>query len=219
MLAHLVGDAAEAWGLLALLAFCQSRVGARRDGAATTCRCSPRTRRSGTASCSASAKRHCTAPRRSARPARSSSKRRSSRRTRSAGLGASVPDAAIVALYDALVAMRPTIGAIVSRACAVGAASGAAAGRAALAALPAEDVDGYQPYWAALAHLAAAEGEVATARAARERAVGLSTDPAVRRFSCARPNDADGRATAPRPYWRPSARIDRSPPPCASSSA
>ncbi len=96
--------------------------------------------------------------------------------------GASVPDAAIVALYDALVAMRPTIGAIVSRACAVGAAHGAAAGRAALAALPADDVDGYQPYWAALAHLAAAEGDVATARAARERAVGLSTDPAVRRF-------------------------------------
>ena len=49
-------------------------------------------------------------------------------------------------------------------------------------ASPPKDVDGYQPYWAALAHLAAADGDAATARAARERAVGLSTDPAVRRF-------------------------------------
>ena len=105
-------------------------------------------------------------------------------------LGASVPDAAIVALYDALVAIRPTIGAIVSRACAVGAAHGAAAGRAALGALAVDVVDGYQPYWAALAHLAAADGDAETARAARERALGLSTDPAVRRFL---QRQADGR--------------------------
>ena len=77
--------------------------------------------------------------------------------------------------------MRPTIGAIVSRACAVGPPA-RWAGRAALAALAADDVDGYQPYWAALAHLAAPEGDVTTAQSARERAVGLSTDPAVRRF-------------------------------------
>ena len=44
------------------------------------------------------------------------------------------------------------------------------------------DVRGYQPYWAALAHLAAAAGHAETASVARERAVGLSTDPAVRRF-------------------------------------
>ncbi len=155
---------------------------APRRARATTCRSRDRTRRSGTRDASPRPRRSCTAPPRSPRPARSSSRRRSSRRTRQRRLGASVADAAIVALYDALVAMRPTIGAIVSRACAVGAAHGAAAGRAALAALPAKDVDGYQPYWAALAHLAAAEGDVATARAARERAVGLSTDPAVRRF-------------------------------------
>ena len=78
--------------------------------------------------------------------------------------------------------MQPTVGAIVSRACAVAAARGAAAGRAALAVLDDQAIASYQPYWAALAHLAAADGDVATARAARERAVGLSTDPAVRRF-------------------------------------
>jgi RNA polymerase sigma-70 factor (ECF subfamily) len=97
-------------------------------------------------------------------------------------LGASVPDAAIVALYDALVALQPTVGARVSRACAIGAADGAKAGLAALAALDGDAVRGYQPYWAALAHLAATAGQLETASVARERAVGLSTDPAVRRF-------------------------------------
>jgi RNA polymerase sigma-70 factor (ECF subfamily) len=182
MLAQLVGDAAEAWGLLALLAFCQSRVGARRDGvgdyvplqAQDTSLWDRELIGVGEAALHRAAA--LAAPGAFQLEAAIQSAHTQRR------LGASVPDAAIVALYDALVALRPTIGAIVSRACAVGAASGAAAGLAALAALTAKDVDGYQPYWAALAHLAAAQGDVATARAARERAVGLSTDPAVRRF-------------------------------------
>ena len=182
MLAHLVGDGAEAWGLLALLAFCQSRVGARRDGAGDyvpllaqdTSLWDRELLGVGEAALHRAAALATPGAFQLEAAIQSAHTQRR--------LGASVPDAAIVALYDALVATRPTIGANVSRAGAVGAANGAAAGRAALAALPAEDVDGYQPYWAALAHLAAAEGDVATARAARERAVGLSTDPAVRRF-------------------------------------
>ena len=97
-------------------------------------------------------------------------------------LGAVVPAAAIVALYDALVTLQPTVGAQVSRACAIGAAEGAAAGLAALRRLGPREVDGYQPFWAALAHLGRAAGERELAERARARAVGLSTDPAVRRF-------------------------------------
>jgi RNA polymerase sigma-70 factor (ECF subfamily) len=93
-----------------------------------------------------------------------------------------VPPAAIVALYDALVALQPTVGALVSRACALAEAEGPAAGLAALAAIPARDVDAYQPYWAALAHLARSAGDTDTAASARTRAVGLSSDAAVRRF-------------------------------------
>ncbi|HZW75031.1 MAG TPA: RNA polymerase subunit sigma-70, partial [Caldimonas sp.] len=59
---------------------------------------------------------------------------------------------------------------------------GATAGLAALAAIPARDVDSYQPYWAAFAHLARAAGDVEAAAHARTRAVGLSSDAAVRRF-------------------------------------
>jgi len=182
MLAHLVGDAAEAWGLLALLAFCQSRAGARRDGAGDyvpllaqdTSLWDRELLGVGEAALHRAAALATPGAFQLEAAIQSAHTQRR--------LGASVPDAAIVALYDALVATRPTIGAIVSRACAVGAAHGAAAGRAALGALAVDVVDGYQPYWAALAHLAAAEGDAKTAQAARERAVGLSTDPAVRRF-------------------------------------
>jgi RNA polymerase sigma-70 factor (ECF subfamily) len=182
MLAHLVPDAAEAWGLLALLAFCQSRASARRDAAGDyvpllaqdTALWDRELLGVGEAALRRAAA--LSAPGAFQLEAAIQSAHTQRR------LGASVPDAAIVALYDALVAVQPTIGAIVSRACAVGAADGAAAGRAALAGLGAKEVHGYQPYWAALAHLAAADGDLATARVARERAVGLSTDPAVRRF-------------------------------------
>ena len=57
-----------------------------------------------------------------------------------------------------------------------------AAGLAALRTIAARDVETYQPYWAALAHLARAAGDGETAARARTRAVGLSSDDAVRRF-------------------------------------
>jgi RNA polymerase sigma-70 factor (ECF subfamily) len=40
----------------------------------------------------------------------------------------------------------------------------------------------YQPYWAARGHLAARAGRRAEAREALTLAVGLSVDPAVRRY-------------------------------------
>jgi RNA polymerase sigma-70 factor (ECF subfamily) len=182
MLARLVDDGAEVWGLLALLAFCQSRAGARRDGAGAyvplgaqdTSLWDRELLGVGEAALHRAAALGVPGAFQLEAAIQSAHTQRR--------LGARVPDAAIVALYDALVAIRPTIGAIVSRACAVAAAEGPAAGRAALATLAAHEVDGYQPYWAAVAHLAGADGDVDTARAARERAVGLSTDPAVRRF-------------------------------------
>ena len=182
MLVRLVPDAAEAWGLFALLAFCQSRVHARRDdggeyvplAAQDTSRWDPELLGVGEAALARAVALGAPGAFQLEAAIQSAHTQRR--------LGADVPPAAIVALYDALVALQPTVGAIVSRACAIGVARGPAAGRAALAELAASDVVGYQPYWAALAHLAAASGDEATAREARERAVGLSTDPAVRRF-------------------------------------
>lgn len=88
----------------------------------------------------------------------------------------------IAALYDGLVRLAPTTGAQVARAAAIGEAEGAAVGWAALAALPAEAIHSYQPYWALAAHLLKCLRRAPEARAAYERALGLCADPAMREF-------------------------------------
>ncbi|MDM0113260.1 sigma factor [Variovorax sp. J22R133] len=95
-------------------------------------------------------------------------------------LGAKVPSEALVSLYDGLLALRPSVGAQVSRACAVATARGAAAGLQELDAMDAAQVTSYQPYWAARAHLLGVLGDADAARAAYLRASGLSANPSVR---------------------------------------
>lgn len=59
----------------------------------------------------------------------------------------------IALLYEGLVSIAPTIGALVSRAAAVAEARGAAAGWALLETIPDETIKDYQPYWAVAAYL------------------------------------------------------------------
>ena len=182
MLVRLVPEAAEAWGLVALIAFCQSRAAVRRNAAGDYVPLGAQDPASWDHELLAVGEASLRKAAALAIPGAFQIEAAIQSAHAQRRLGASVPDAAIVTLYDALVALQPTIGARVSRACAIGAASGAEAGLAALATLDGDAVSGYQPYWAALAHLAAAAGRNEAASAARERAVGLSTDPAVRRF-------------------------------------
>jgi RNA polymerase sigma-70 factor (ECF subfamily) len=95
--------------------------------------------------------------------------------------------AAIVALYDALLAMTGSVVVAINRAVALSEQSGSARGAAeGLAALDALKDDGqlaeYQPYWAARAALLARTGDAQAAAEAYQRAIGLESDPAVRRF-------------------------------------
>ncbi len=86
---------------------------------------------------------------------------------------------AILLLYDALLDATGSPVVAVNRAVALAKVQGAAAGLAALRDAAADGrLAGYQPFWAALAALA--QGE--EAEAARLRAAGLATDPAVRAF-------------------------------------
>jgi RNA polymerase sigma-70 factor (ECF subfamily) len=94
--------------------------------------------------------------------------------------------AALVALYDALVALAPSVGATVARAAAVGEALGPEAGLAALDTVAAADRARYQPFWATRAHLLAAAGRGAEAAEAHDRALALTADPATRAFLAAR---------------------------------
>ena len=97
-------------------------------------------------------------------------------------VGAPVPPEALVSLYEGLLALRTSIGAQVSLACALANARGPEIGLRALESIPAQDVASYQPYWAARAHLLAAGGARSAARQAFDRAIGLSTNSAVRAY-------------------------------------
>jgi RNA polymerase sigma-70 factor (ECF subfamily) len=88
----------------------------------------------------------------------------------------------IVALYDQLHAQRPNAVVAMNRAIAIGELYGAADGLAALAALDAEQLDGYQPYHAARADLLARAGRSSDAVTAYDRAIELTTNPAEQRF-------------------------------------
>ena len=89
---------------------------------------------------------------------------------------------AIALLYEGLVRCAPTVGALVGRAAAIAEATGPAAGLALLDAIAESAVDSYQPYWAARAHFQRRLGQEQPARAAFDKAIRLTQDPAVRRF-------------------------------------
>jgi RNA polymerase sigma-70 factor (ECF subfamily) len=91
--------------------------------------------------------------------------------------------AAIEGLYGVLLAMTGSPVVAINHAVAVAELRGPAAGLAALDALS-EDrrLADYQPYWAARADLLGRTGDAREADRAYERAIGLESDPAVRRF-------------------------------------
>jgi RNA polymerase sigma-70 factor (ECF subfamily) len=90
---------------------------------------------------------------------------------------------AIERLYEALAAMTGSPVVAVNRAVALAESRGPAAGLAALEAVAGDArLAQYQPYWAARAGLLARLGEGEAAHEAYQRAIGLESDPAVRRF-------------------------------------
>lgn len=90
---------------------------------------------------------------------------------------------AIERIYDVLIAMTGSPVVAINRAVALAETRGPAAGLEALEDLAGESrLAEYQPYWAARAELLARTGERRAADEAYERAIGLESDPAVRRF-------------------------------------
>ena len=90
---------------------------------------------------------------------------------------------ALEQLYDALLALTGSPVVAINRAVAIAETQGVAAGLAALDALSDDArLAEYQPYWAARAGLLARMGDARQAARAYERAIGLESDPAVRRF-------------------------------------
>jgi RNA polymerase sigma-70 factor (ECF subfamily) len=91
--------------------------------------------------------------------------------------------AAIVQIYDALLDITDSPVVAINRAVACAEARGPAAGLAALAVMTNDSrLADYQPFWAARAELHARAGDIDAAENAYQRAIGLESDPAVRRF-------------------------------------
>lgn len=107
----------------------------------------------------------------------------------------------VVWLYEGLVRLYPTLGALVGQAAALVEARGLDAAEALLARVSPASVTSYQPYWALRAHLQARAGRRAESVEAYERAIGLCDDEAMRRFLLVRRDavaagDVDGRRAA-----------------------
>ena len=91
--------------------------------------------------------------------------------------------AAIVQIYDALHAITGSPVVAINRAVALAETRGPAEGLVALAAVASDArLADYQPYWAARAGLLSRAGNVSAAEDAYQHAIGLESDPAVRRF-------------------------------------
>ena len=117
--------------------------------------------------------------------------------------------AAVVQLYDALLAISNSPVVAINRSLALAEIHGASVGLEALQAV-ADDVrlTEYQPYWAARAELLAKTGAHNEAHEAYEIAIGLERDPAVRRFLQRRQSESSNQRshleTVPRSILRSS---------------
>jgi RNA polymerase sigma-70 factor (ECF subfamily) len=89
---------------------------------------------------------------------------------------------AILALYDGILALGPTLVAEINRALAVLHVNDASAALSALDTISSARVEAYQPYWAARAHILETCGRRDDAIAAYDRAIALEPDEAARGF-------------------------------------
>lgn len=182
LVARLLADEPEALGLLALMLHCEARRAARRDAAGGYVPLSEQD-----VSCWArpivdEAEGILRQASRAGRPGRFQLEAAVQSAHAMRAVTGQTDWEAIVLLYDALIRVAPTVGAEVARAAALAERGGAEVGLAALVAVPAADVAGYQPFWALRAHLLGRLRRVDEAAQAYRRAIALSEDSAVRSF-------------------------------------
>lgn len=175
----------EARGLLALMLHCEARRAARRDAAGAYVPLSEQDPADWSAPLIQEAEAQLMVAANARRPGRFQLEAAIQSLHAGRAAGRPVDPALLAALYDGLVHVSPTIGARVGRAVAHGDAFGPLQGLALLDAM-AEAAEGYQPFWAARAHLLAAASRGADAAAAYAQAAGLTDDAAVRAFLLAR---------------------------------
>ncbi|WP_426162975.1 RNA polymerase sigma factor [Sandarakinorhabdus sp. DWP1-3-1] len=180
LLGELLPDDPEARGLLALMLFCEARRPARRDAAGGFVPLLAQDPHRWDAAMLTEAEALLRMAAQARTPGRFQIEAAIQSLHAQTVMTGSANPGALVALYDLLLAVAPSTGARVGRAVAL-AALDVPAALADLDAL-ATRCTGYQPWWAARAHVLRRAGDRAAAADAARIAAGLASDPAVRNW-------------------------------------
>jgi predicted RNA polymerase sigma factor len=182
VLLHLMPDDAEVHGLLALMLHCEARRGARRGPDDRYLPLSEQNCEKWSLPLIEEAERHLIEASSHGRAARFQLEAAIQSAHAERARTGETPWDAVLAFYEQLIRVSPTLGTRTGYAAALAEGKGAEEGLAALDGIGADDVVGYQPYWAVRAHLLQRLGRTSAARDAFDRAIGLTEDPAVKQF-------------------------------------
>lgn len=182
VLARLMPEEAEARGLLALMLYCESRGAARRSPDGCYIALADQDVTLWSMPMIAEAERELGIASKAMKPGRFQLEAAiQSVHAERARTGRTDWEA-IALLYEGLVGIAPTLGALVGRAASVGEAKGPEAGLRLLDDIEPISVKTYQPYWAVRAHLLEKLASDREAAEAYDRAIGLTENDAVRQF-------------------------------------
>jgi RNA polymerase sigma-70 factor (ECF subfamily) len=186
LMVTLLPDAPEPRGLLSLMLFCESRRDARRDRDGRFVPLAAQDTTGWTAAMIVEADQLLTTAARAGQFGRYQCLAAIQSVHAQRAVTGTTNLAALRTLYDLLQARAPSIGVAVARAAVLIDAGDLPAAARALDAIDRDVVATYQPYWDTRARLAEASGDRRSARQHVERALGLTSDPAVRAFLAAR---------------------------------
>ena len=182
LLLHLMPGEPEAQGLLALMLHCEARREARRTAAAAYVPLSEQDSTRWSRPMIEEAEQLLTAAAEAGRPGRFQLEAAIQSVHAQRAVTGVTDWEAVALLYEGVIRVAPTIGALVGRAAAVAEACDAVKAWALLEEIPAEMIGRYQPYWALAAHLLTRLERPGDAAAAYDRAIGLCEDPATREY-------------------------------------
>ena len=182
VLVQLLSDEPEARGLLALILHCESRRGARHSPDGRYVPLSDQDPSLWSQRLMQEAESHLAAAAVHARPGRFQLEAAIQSVHADRARTGRTDWQAIVAFYEALERIAPTVGARVGAAAALAELRGPAEALERLETVDAATVAAYQPYWAVRAHVLERLGRRSEARECFDRALGLTEDGPVRRY-------------------------------------
>lgn len=182
LLVKLLPEASEAWSLLSLMQHCEARRDTRRNAAGDYVPLSEQDPTDWDHELINQAETHLRQAARTGHPGRFYLEAMIQSAHAERRFGRPTNWTSILRAYDALLQLAPTLGAHIARAAALASADSPTAALHALDQLPTDRIAQHQPYWALRTHLLTQLNRPIEAQAARAKALGLTTDPALRRF-------------------------------------